>query len=59
MHLFYVLFGCPLISFMGQVVYSILTLYVFLLHPLYAFKITCIGMFGLLHFVECWLFKIS
>jgi hypothetical protein len=58
MHLFYVLFGCP-ISFLGQVVYSILTLYVFLLHPLCALKITCTSMFGLLHFVECWLFKIS
>jgi hypothetical protein len=43
MHLFYVLFGCPLISFMGQVVYSILTLYVLLLHPLSALKITCLG----------------
>jgi hypothetical protein len=46
MHLFYVLFGCPLISFMGQVVYSILTLHVFLLHPLYALKITCTGILG-------------
>jgi hypothetical protein len=59
MHLSYVLFGCLLISSLGQVVYSILTLYLFLLHPLCAFKITCSGMFGLLHFVECWLSKIG
>jgi len=59
MHLSYVLFGCLLISSLGQVVYSNLTLYLFLLHPLCALKITCSGMFGLLHFVECWLSKLA
>jgi hypothetical protein len=58
MHPSYVLFGFLLISSLGQVVYSILTLFVFLLHPLCALKITCSGMFGL-HFVECWLSKIG